>query len=136
MKTIYKTGNGQTAELEVSTAVAELLAGFDREDKNAARKERQRKETSLDAMYEETGFEPTDTSIDIETDYIAQEEKAALLAAVSELSEKQRRLVALYYYEEKTLREIGGILGVHFSCVQRQLETVHKKLKNLLEKKF
>ena len=136
MKTIYKTENGQTTELEVSAVVAELLADFAREDKNAARKDRQRKEVSIEAMYEETGFELVDTSIDIEADYIAAEETDTLLAAVSELSEKQQRLIRLYYYEEKTLREIGGILGVHFTCVLRQLETAHKKLKNLLEKKF
>ena len=136
MKTIYKSTDGQATELEVNSAVAELLADFAREDRNAARKERWRNEVSLEAMQEETGWEPTDIDANIELDYIAAEEKDALLAAVSMLPDKQRRLVALYYYEEKTLREIGGILGVHFSCVQRRLETVHAQLKNLLEKKF
>ncbi len=136
MQKSYKFSDGKVAEIEVNSAVAELLASFEREDKNAARKERWRKEVSIEAMYEETGWELTDTAVDIEADYIANEGKENLLAAVSELSGKQRRLIRLYYYEEKTLREIAAVMDIHFSSVQRQLETIHKKLKKQLEKKF
>ena len=134
MKTIYKSADGQAIELEVNSAVAELLADFAREDRNEARKERWRNEVSLDAMYEETGFEPTDTAADIELDYIANEENDTLFAAVSGLSEKQRRLVWLRYYEEKTESEIAVILGINQSNVHRQLETIHKALRKYFEK--
>ena len=134
MKTIYKTGNGQTAELEVSSAVATLLADFAREDRNAARKERQRKEVSIEAMYEEMGFELTDTAVDIETEYINNEEKDSLLAAVSALSDKQRLLIRLRYCEKKTESEIAVILRVNQSNIHRQLETIHKELRKYFEK--
>jgi len=136
MKALYKSVNEKTTEIEVSSAVADLLADFEREEKNAERNERRHNNASIDAMYEETGWEPTDTTVDIESDYIAKEKEESLLTAVARLSEKQQRLIRLYYYEEKTFREISKIMNVHFSCVQRQLETIHKKLKKLLEKKF
>lgn len=105
MKQSYKLSDGKIAEIEVNSAVAELLANFKREDENAARNERRRNEVSLDDMYEKTGFELTDTSVNIETDYIANEEKETLLAAMAGLSEKQRQVVQLYYYEGKTIPE-------------------------------
>ena len=134
MKTPYKLSDGQAPELEVNPAVAKLLADFAREDRNAARNERRRKEVSIEAMYEETGWEPADTSVNIETEYIANEETEILLAAVSRLSEKQQRLIRLRYYEEKTVTEIAVILNIHHSNVVRQLETIHKQLKKYFEK--
>jgi RNA polymerase sigma factor (sigma-70 family) len=136
MKAPYKLANGNLTEIEVNPAIAATLADFLREDENAARKARRRNEASIEAMREETGWEPTDTTVDIEAGYIAREESETLLAALSRLSENQRRLVRLYYYEERTLREISKIMNIHFSCVQRRLETIHGKLKKCLEKKF
>jgi len=134
MKTNYRVSNGKTTELKVSPAVAKLLADFEQEDKNAARKERWRKEMSLDFLREETGWEPADETVNIEADYIASEEKETLLAAVAGLSDKQRRLVQLRYYEEKTVTEIAAILGIHHSNVVRQLETITNSLKKYFEK--
>jgi RNA polymerase sigma-B factor len=134
MKDNYTLADGKAAIVEVSAEVAKTLADFARKDKNAARKARWRKEVSLDQMYEETGFEPTDTAADIEGAYIAKEEKETLLAAVARLSDKQRRLIALRYYEEKTESEIAGILGINQSNVHRQLETVKIALNNYFEK--
>lgn len=130
----YTFTDGQTATIEVKSAVAELLADFVREDKNAARNKRRHNEISLDAMREETGWEPIDTAADIETVLIADEEKTTLLAAVSRLSDKQRRLIRLRYYEEKTEYEIAAILGINQSNVHRQLDTIHNALKKILEK--
>ena len=129
MKKTYTFANGKTAELEVNSAVAELLADFQREDENEARKSRWRKEVSIEAMYEETGWEPPDTTVDIEADYIAQEEKDTLLAAIAGLTEKQRRVVQLYYYEEKSIPAIAKELGVKKQSVHECLEWAIKKLK-------
>jgi RNA polymerase sigma factor (sigma-70 family) len=129
MKTPYEFRDGKTAEIEVSSAVAEVLAGFAREDENEARNKRRRNEASIEAMYEETGWEAVDTTVNIEADYIASEEKETLLTAVEQLSEKQQRLVWLYYYEEKSSYEIATILGINQSNVIRQLETISKVLK-------
>ena len=85
-------------------------------------------------MYEETGWEPADTTVDIEGGYIAKEEKETLLEGIAELTERQRRLVRLRYYEEKTTYEIAAILGINQSNAHRQLETIHNALKKYFEK--
>ncbi len=130
----YTLADGQAANIEVNATIAKTLADFAREDENEARKYRWRKEVSLDAMKDETGFEPMDTAVDIEGAYIAREETANLSAAVARLTDKQRRLVALRYYEDKTEYEIAGILGINQSNVHRQLKTVHNVLKKYFEK--
>lgn len=130
----YTSTDGKTATIEVNSAVAELLADFEREDRNAARNKRRHNEISLDAMRGETGWEPADTAADIETVLIADEERQTLLAAVARLSDKQRRLVNLRYYEEKTEYEIAVLLGINQSNVHRQLNTIHNALKKILEK--
>ena len=134
MKTPYKFYNGKTAELEVNSAVAEALAGFKRQDDNEERKNRWRNEISLDALYDETEWEPTDETVNIEAGYIAQEETGLLQTAIAGLSEKQQRLIRLYYYEEKTVTEIAAIFGIHHSNIVRQLETIKNALKKYLEK--
>mgnify|MGYP005918609317 CR=1 FL=1 len=134
MKTTYKLADGKTVEIEVSAELAATLADFNRKEQNEARKYRRRKEVSIEALKDETGWEPIDTAADIATVLIADEEKATLLAAVSRLSDKQRRLVNLRYYEEKTEYEIAAILGINQSNVHRQLNTIHNALKKVLEK--
>lgn len=134
MKTTYTLADGKTVEIEVSAELATTLADFIREDKNEARNKRRHNEISIDALREETGWEPIDTAADIETVLIADEERQTLLAAVSRLSDKQRRLVNLRYYKEKTEYEIAAILGINQSNVHRQLNTIHNALKKILEK--
>lgn len=48
---------------------------------------------------------------------IAIEEKERLAAAIGQLPERQQQLLALYYQEELTLKEIGLVLGVTESRV-------------------
>lgn len=133
MKTTYTLVDGKTVEIEVSAELAKTLADFIREDKNEARKYRWRKEVSIEALKDETGWEPTDTAADIEMVLIVDEERQTLLAAVSRLSDKQRRLIQLYYYEEKTMSQIASEIGVSRMAISKQLATIHKKLKTLLE---
>lgn len=130
----YTSTDGKTATIEVNSAVAELLADFEREDRNAARNKRRHNEISIDALREETGWEPADTAADIETVLIADEEKESLLTAISRLSDKQRRLINLRYYEEIAVKDIAVIFGINKTSVLRQLKTIHKALKKILEK--
>jgi len=133
----YELYNGKTVKVNVNSAVAAALAGFKREDENEERKERWRSEherdcISYEALNEETGWEPTDTTVDIEADYIAQEEKEALLAGVSALTEKQQHIIRLYYYEYKTMPEIAREYGVSKMAISKQFAVIHKALKNII----
>ena len=61
-------------------------------------------------------------AIDPETEAHASELKDRLADAIESLPERERLVIALYYYENLTLREIGEVLGVTESRVS-QLHT-------------
>jgi RNA polymerase sigma factor for flagellar operon FliA len=50
---------------------------------------------------------------------LAGEMKQALAAGIHELPEKERRVLALYYFEELTMKEVGTVLGVGESRVSQ-----------------
>lgn len=52
---------------------------------------------------------------------LKSETKATLTAAISELNERERQVLALYYFEELTMKEIGGIMGV----VESRVSQIH-----------
>ena len=53
------------------------------------------------------------------TSCLRSELKGLLLQAISELPEKERQVLALYYYEELTMKEVGTVLGVGESRVSQ-----------------
>ncbi|MGH3024434.1 MAG: sigma-70 family RNA polymerase sigma factor, partial [Gaiellaceae bacterium] len=69
----------------------------------------------IDTIEDEKGPDP---EISLEQ----SEVREALAEAISELPEREKLVVTLYYYEELTLREIGEVLGVTESRVS-QLHT-------------
>ena len=52
-----------------------------------------------------------------EEEFSRKDLEAELVRAIDDLPEKQRMTLALYYYEDKTLKEIGEVLGVSESRV-------------------
>ncbi len=50
---------------------------------------------------------------------LRSEMKQQLARAISELPEKERQVLALYYYEELTMKEVGTILGIGESRVSQ-----------------
>ncbi|MCL2675118.1 MAG: sigma-70 family RNA polymerase sigma factor [Firmicutes bacterium] len=128
MKSQYQSADSYAIKT-VTPEVAEQLAIFKRQDDNAARKTRWRKEASLDGIKERTGWEPADKSVDIGADYEKREEKETLITAVTKLNDEERRLVRLRYYEQKTLCEVGQILGISHQAVGKQLSKIHTTLK-------
>ena len=71
-------------------------------------------------------------------DYVQQRYRdaisAALQQAISELEPRERLLLAYYYYDEMTLREIGQLFDVHEATISRWLTKVQKRLRKLVEK--
>ncbi len=45
--------------------------------------------------------------------------KELLARAIEELPEKERQVLALYYFEELTMKEVGAVLGVGESRVSQ-----------------
>ena len=61
-----------------------------------------------------------------------QTERLALWQAVLRLSDDLRAAVTLFYYEDMTVREISGILGISEAAVKARLSRGRARLRELL----
>jgi RNA polymerase sigma factor for flagellar operon FliA len=67
--------------------------------------------------------------------YFAQKEiKTILLEAIETLSERDKKIISLYYYNELTYKEISCILGISESRISQLHTKIIIKLKNKLDK--
>lgn len=62
--------------------------------------------------------------------------KRTLALALDKLTQKERTIISLYYYEELTLKEIGGIMGFTESRICQIHSKVILKLRSQLKKVF
>src|SRR6267378_6115677 len=60
--------------------------------------------------------------------------RKALAASIGHLSDEDRLLVKLYYFDGLKLREAGAFLGVHEATASRRLTRIHADLRNHVEK--
>ena len=65
-----------------------------------------------------------------------KELKAYIISAISHLSEQERLVVALYYYEELTLKEIGEVMQISESRVSQIHTKAVLKLRGMIKEKF
>jgi len=68
----------------------------------------------------------------LEAPVFDQPSQAALYREVMALPEKYRTVLNLFYYEELSAKEIGGLLGVGTSTVTTRLARARQKLKERL----
>lgn len=61
-------------------------------------------------------------------------EQSELFIAVSELEEKYKAVILLYYYENMSAEEISKILKISVTAVTTRLERARKQLKEKLER--
>lgn len=94
--------------------------------------------SSLEAMTEQVGFDIADETPSPEESLINSEGKAELRAqvrsALSCLTEKQREVIVLHFWEELSLREIAKKKGVHHSSVEETFAVAMKKLEKFFKK--
>jgi RNA polymerase sigma factor for flagellar operon FliA len=76
------------------------------------------------------------TDEDVLTDIERMELRAYMVTAVETLSEQERLVITLYYYEELTLKEIGTIMSISESRVSQIHTKGVSKLRNLVNEKF
>lgn len=74
---------------------------------------------------------PLDGQISAEPEFQAPEQEA-LYRAVLSLPERYRLVLGLFYYEELSVKEIAGLLGLEVSAVTTRLSRARKKLKEIL----
>ena len=76
------------------------------------------------------------TSLPMPSTVIEQrEQRDRLAAAIAELPERTRRVLALYYVDELTLKEVGEVLGVTESRVCQLHGEAVLRLKNALHQR-
>ncbi len=87
---------------------------------------------SLDRMAED-GVDLEDPNQDVEARYIEEEtrneEKEKLFKAISNLSENEKTIIKMLYFENKTLSEVAGIFKVSHQAISKQKQKILKKLK-------
>jgi RNA polymerase sigma factor for flagellar operon FliA len=59
--------------------------------------------------------------------------KEIIAKAIDTLPEKERLMISLYYYEELTMKEIGGVLGITESRVSQIHSKAVFRLRNKLK---
>src|SRR5215471_3016894 len=78
------------------------------------------------------------TQAAIETDLVGEQYHKAvgssLRRAIDSLETRERLLLAYYYYDEMTLREIGKLFEVHEATICRWLAKIQKRARKLVEK--
>ncbi|MEP6850016.1 MAG: FliA/WhiG family RNA polymerase sigma factor [Acidobacteriota bacterium] len=121
--TQFEQDNGRTAtELEV----AEQMNISITELRRIKQEMRGLRVGNLDERDEETGLSMSDSVSDTaisQLDRFEEDElRHRLAASVGRLPERERQVIALYYLEELTMKEIGEVLGVTESRVS-QLRT-------------
>lgn len=93
-----------------------------------------REDDSLDETY---AFKPNGPHEDPFFLCLQGEFKSLLAEAMNSLTEKERQVVALYYYEELTMKEVGAALGVGESRVSQihslAIVRLRARLQELLE---
>ena len=93
--------------------------------------------STLDECDEETGISLADNICDTSASQLEKieiaEQRRLLSIAVDKLPERERQVIALYYLEEMTMKEIAEVLGVTESRVsQLKSQAAARLRKNLL----
>jgi RNA polymerase sigma factor for flagellar operon FliA len=65
-----------------------------------------------------------------------EELRAYLTIAISNLTEQEKLVIALYYYEELTLKEIGEVMSISESRVSQIHTKAVLKLRGMVREKF
>lgn len=105
-----------------SKAVAEQLDDRDRYGETSPEKRQEAVEGFSDTLV--AGMLIAVAVADPEGHAMASELRAKVLRSVSELSVKDRRLIALHYFEDQTLEEVGVALRISKETVKRR----HRKI--------
>ncbi len=131
-KTFYLFVKGQ--RVEVSEEI--YRAYVQPERKQRMREYRAKDSISITPIegLSEKGFEIEDETQDFVSALIENEEQSEELtklhAAIEQLSERDRQVIRLYYFEGKTQQEIAEILGVSQPAVYKRLLKVLEQLKD------
>ncbi len=131
-KTFYLYVKGQ--KVEVSEEVYRAYVQPERKQRKRDYRAKDKVSVTSIEVLSEKGFELEDETQDFESALIENEDHAEELsklhAAIEQLSERDRQIVKLYFFERKTQQEIADIFGITRQAVQKQLGKILVRLKN------
>lgn len=134
MKIKYEFMTGERLELEVDDNIGEIIIEMEKTQSRRNRTET-RRHNSLEFMQESReGYLPmqfADERTDIEQIMIDSDEKERLHRAIQKLDCKDAMIVKKYYFEEKTMVEIGKELSISTMAVSKRLKKIPDKIKKL-----
>ena len=135
MKVNYELADGQVVEVEVTEAQAAALGLMKTKQESYERKFKRRtlRETSLERLSDEYEWEPADESVNVQAAVEQGYEAERMGRAIACLTDKQQRIVRLYFYEGYRFREIAEIMGVSKSTVSRHYEYAKAALEKILK---
>lgn len=130
---IFKDSENNIHEVEISDIIIEALNNEKRKEK------RQKNEFDRHiehyALYEyQLNTKAMDKPINLEEQFENKLINRELKEAINSLSELQKRRIQMYYFENKTLKEISEIEGCAITSVKESLDNAVNKLEKKLKK--
>ena len=140
-KVYYKLNRYQVTEVEVETEKQEqAVKMLNRDTDRFAKSEdtyRGRCD-SLDEMCEEKGYELASDTLSPEEQMIHDSEqnelKELIQKAIEKLKPRQREMVFMIFFEEKTQAEVAEYYGITESAVSQSMDRIYASLKKILKK--
>lgn len=140
-KVYYKLNRYQVTEVEVETEKQEkTVKMLNRDTDRFAKSEDTYRERcdSLDEMCEEKGYELASDTLSPEEQMIHDSEqnelKELIQKAIEKLKPRQREMVFMIFFEEKTQAEVAEYYGITESAVSQSMDRIYASLKKILKK--
>lgn len=135
MQIINYFNGKKTLKIETTNEIAQVYQNIQREEWRNDKAKKRHEQFSLNTLTD-AGMQFVDDESDVELQFIKQEErveKSKLLIhlqdAVGSLNPYQRKMVKMFFYQNKSYSEIGQALGVSKQAIHQRMETILKKLK-------
>ncbi|WP_143321003.1 sigma-70 family RNA polymerase sigma factor [Clostridium sp. HBUAS56010] len=136
MRISYEFITGEKFEIEVDDNIGEVIIEMEKMQSRRNRVET-RRHNSLEFMQENRdGYCPmqfADNRADVEQIIIHSDEKDRLHRAIQKLDRKDSIIVKKYYFEDKTMVEIGKELGITAMAVSKRLKKIPDKIKKVFD---
>ena len=120
----------EEVEIEVSEEWGILLMDLDRQEHNNNQKEL-RRHCSLEALNLDDAYLPSE--VNLEADYLKNEEYEALHSAIRKLSLRQQWLIEQVFFEGRKYTDIAAQEGKIESAIRNTTDRALKNLKKFLE---
>ena len=134
----YDTLEQETGDSPTEESISDYLRSSVAELREALQEMRGLKIANLDECDQETGLSLAEMVSDTAATQIESmersEQRKLLAVAVDDLPEKERLVIALYYVEELTMKEVAAVLGVTESRVSQLKSQAAARLRAALSR--